>query len=78
MLGRNDFMDKPLEDGRSVYEIEVRNRSNVFDVEVDADKVQSWQRPGAGPVPMTTNPISNFQTDAIMAGPLRSADLPTG
>jgi hypothetical protein len=41
MLGRNDFMDKPLEDGRSVYEIEVRNRSNVFDVEVDADKVQS-------------------------------------
>jgi uncharacterized membrane protein YkoI len=25
-------------DGRWVYEIEVRNRSNVFDVEVDADK----------------------------------------
>jgi uncharacterized membrane protein YkoI len=26
------------EDGRSVYEIEVRYGSNVFDVEVDADK----------------------------------------
>jgi hypothetical protein len=51
MLGRNDFMDKPLEDGRSVYEIEVRNRSNVFDVEVDADKgtviATAEGRPGA-------------------------------
>ena len=37
-LRRNDFRDRPLEDGRWVYEIEVRNRSNIFDVEVDADK----------------------------------------
>jgi hypothetical protein len=41
-------------------------------------RVQSLQRPRAGPVPVTTNPINSFQTDAIMAGQLRSADLPTG
>jgi uncharacterized membrane protein YkoI len=38
-------------DGRWVYEIEVRNRSNVFDVEVDADKgtviATAEGRPGA-------------------------------
>jgi hypothetical protein len=44
-LRRNGLKDRPIgvdyaqqEDGRSVYEIEVRNGSNVFDVEVDADK----------------------------------------
>jgi hypothetical protein len=39
------------DDGRRVYEIEVRNRSNVFDVEVDADKgtviATAEGRPGA-------------------------------
>jgi uncharacterized membrane protein YkoI len=39
------------EDGRLVYEIEVRNGSNVFDVEVDADKgtviAPAEGRPGA-------------------------------
>jgi hypothetical protein len=49
MLGRNDFMDKPLEDGRSVCEIEVRNRSNVFDVEVDADKATVMATAGGRP-----------------------------
>jgi uncharacterized membrane protein YkoI len=38
-------------DGRWVYEIEVRNGSNVFDVEVDADKgtviATAEGRPGA-------------------------------
>ncbi|HXL30394.1 MAG TPA: PepSY domain-containing protein [Bradyrhizobium sp.] len=38
-------------DGRLVYEIEVRNGSNVFDVEVDADKgtviATAEGRPGA-------------------------------
>lgn len=44
-------MDRPLEDGRWAYEIEVRNGSNVFDVEVDADKgtviATAEGRPGA-------------------------------
>jgi uncharacterized membrane protein YkoI len=39
-------------DGRWVYEIEVRNGSNIFDVEVDADKgtviATAEGRPGAG------------------------------
>jgi hypothetical protein len=51
LLRRNDFMDRPLEDGRWAYEIEVRNGANVFDVEVDADKgtviATAEGRPGA-------------------------------
>jgi hypothetical protein len=50
-LRRNDFRDRPLEDGRWAYEIEVRSRTNVFDVEVDADKgtviATAEGRPGA-------------------------------